>query len=364
MWVTDLRGNWWRDPFVKSEVKVIALQISFALLIFAIAAIFFNYIYQDVLKTVIAGIMKGIESGTFNGEDLTDSLEILKSNRFVIFTGITFILTAIFTYVVIRITLKPAKSILDSQKRFISDIAHELRTPLSIIKTNSEVSLLEENLDPKFKEMVKSNIEELDRMSMIINNVLSFNNLIRPGRIVFSDVDMGSVIDSAVSKLEDLARKKNLEIIVKKVSPHMVWGNSVALEQIIMNLLKNSINYSGENGRVTIRVGPDYIGNTVIHVEDTGIGITKEDLLHIFEPFYRSERSRNRKHSSSGLGLTIVSELVKMHSGRITIRSAENKGTIAVITIPHKNTKSEEVVDFADLNEISVNFLDRSKKRV
>ena len=76
-------------------------------------------------------------------------------------------------------------------------------------------------------------------------------------------------------------------------------------------LLKNSINYSGDNGHITIRVGPDYVGNTVMHVEDTGMGITKNDLLHIFEPFYKSERSRNRKHSSSGLGLTIVSELVR-----------------------------------------------------
>src|SRR3989344_81104 len=71
--VTNLRDRYWRDPFVKSEIHVIVLQISFALLIFATAAIFFHYIYQDVLKTLIAGIMKGIESGNFNGEDVTDS---------------------------------------------------------------------------------------------------------------------------------------------------------------------------------------------------------------------------------------------------------------------------------------------------
>jgi signal transduction histidine kinase len=361
---TGLKDKYWQDPFAKSEIKVIALQISFALLIFGIAAFFFNYIYQDVLKTIIAGIAKGIESGHFNGEDVTDSLEIAKSNRFVIFATITFMITAIFTYVVIKITLKPAKSALDLQKRFISDIAHELRTPLSIIKTNGEVALMEDNLDSKVKEMIKSNIEELDRMSVIINNVLSFNSLIKPGKIIFSDVDMGAVIDSAVSKLKDLAQKKNQEITIQKITPHTVWGNAVALEQIIVNLLKNSINYSGERGFITIRVGPDYAGNTIINVEDTGMGITKNDLLHIFEPFYKSERSRNRKHSSSGLGLTIVSELVKMHSGRITIRSAENKGTIVSITLPRKNNESEKSIDFADLNEVSVNFFDRKRKRI
>ena len=127
-------------------------------------------------------------------------------------------------------------------------------------------------------------------------------------------------------------------------------------------MLKNAINYTQEDGRITIRVSPDYYGNVLIHVEDTGMGITREDLMHIFEPFYRAEKSRNRRMGSSGLGLTIVSELVKMHSGRITIKSAENKGTVAIVTLPYgKDSNAEENIDITKLNEISINFLRKEK---
>jgi len=312
---------------------------------------------------MIEGIMEGIASGHTSDGYIISSLNIIKSQRFVLFTLIILSLTAAFTYLVARITLLPAKNALDSQKRFISDIAHELRTPLAVIKTNSEVFLMDSALSPKIREIVESNIEELDRTSEIINNLLTFNNLIHPDRIKFADVDMGLLVDTVASKLQNLAEKKNLEITIKKVSPHVVWGNAVALEQIVTNLLKNSINYSGQGGHITIGVGPDYIGNIVLHVEDTGMGISKHDLLHIFEPFYRAERSRNRKKGSSGLGLTIVSELVKMHSGRITIKSLENKGTIAIVAFPYKEKHREQKVDFADLNEISVNFLQKRKEQ-
>lgn len=362
VWATDLKHKFWQDPFLKSELNIIVLQLAFALSLFIISAIFFNYIYQDVLKTVIYGIMNGIASGKTDSNYITDSVELVKSNRFIIFTFISFILTMLFTFLVSRITLQPAKNALESQKRFISDIAHELRTPLAIIKTNSEVALMESDLSPKIVAVIKSNVEELDRMSQIINNLLSLKNMIRPENIKFNDVNIGPIIDSVIDKLKDLAEKKHLQIIVKKITPHVVWGNPVALEQIVTNLLKNAINYTSDNGNITIRVGPDYIGNIILHIEDTGIGITKKDLLHIFEPFYRAEGSRNRKNGSSGLGLTIVSELVKMHSGRLTVRSAENKGTTVLVTLPYsKNASSTENVDFSELNEISMNFLGKNR---
>ncbi len=348
---------------IKSEINVVSLHIAFAIALFVIASSFFNYIYKDILSTVVNGITQSILSGDTSSDYITSSLEILKSDRFLLFALIIFLLTLIFTYLVAKITLRPAKQALDSQKRFISDIAHELRTPLSVVKTNSEVFLMDDGLDSKVRAMVTSNIEELDRMSDIINNLLSLSNLVRPGKIKFTDVDLGSIVDSAVLKLKDLAGKKHLEIIVKKITPHVVWGNNVALEQIAINLLKNAINYTGDNGQITIRISPDYLGNIILHIEDTGIGITKDDLLHIFEPFYRAESSRNRKRGSSGLGLTIVSELVKMHAGRITIKSTFGKGTAAIVTLPFSDTadKSEENVEISTLNEISVNFLQKKK---
>lgn len=247
------------------------------------------------------------------------------------------------------------------QKRFISDIAHELRTPLAVIKTNDEVAMMDEGMDPKIRKVFESNIEELDRLSEIINNLLSFNDLVRPDRVPFTNVNIGPVIDGVVGKLRNLAAEKHLEITIKKIPPYVVWGNAAALEQIVSNLLTNSINYTGQNGHITIRVAPDYMGSVLLHIEDNGMGITKSDLLHIFEPFYRAERSRNRKTGSSGLGLTIVRELVKMHAGRITIKSSENAGTVAIVTLPYGKGSDQETIDISNLNEISASF-SREKK--
>ncbi len=355
--------NKWSDPFVKSELNVIALQVTFAAALLLLAYGFFNYLYEEAVRTVIYGITNAINTGQPTSSDqIMASLKIAKAKNFGLFSTILAVLTVIFAFLVAKITLRPAKNALSSQKRFISDVAHELRTPLTVIKTNNEVALMDGNIDPNIKDMLKSNVEELDRVSEIINNILSFNQLVRPERIKFSNVDIGPIVDQSVNRFKELSEKNRLEIIVKKITPHIVWGNAVAIEQIISNLLKNAINYTQEDGRITLRVGPDYYGNVLIHIEDTGVGITKEDLMHIFEPFYRAEKSRNRRLGSSGLGLTIVSELVKMHSGRITIKSAENKGTVAIVTLPYgKNTNIEEQVDLSKLNEISINFLKKEK---
>jgi two-component system, OmpR family, sensor histidine kinase BaeS len=331
VWVTGLKSKYWNDPFIKSEVNVVISQLAFAFSLSLITFFLFSY-YRDIeLK---------------------------------MFSLIVFSLSILFIFVISLTTLRPVKNSLNSQKRFMADIAHELRTPLAVLKTNGEVFLMETNLDKKVKKMIESNIEELDRMSEIINNLLSFNNLVRPERAKFRNIDMGPIIDSALSKHRALAEKKQLEITVKKVSPHRVWGNGAALEQIVGNLLKNAITYTSNSGHITIRVGPDYVGNVILHIEDNGMGINKNDLLHVFEPFYRAERSRKRTFGSSGLGLTIVSELVKMHSGRITVKSEENVGTVAIVTLPYnKNMDEEESVDLSKLNEISVNYLHKKASK-
>lgn len=357
-WVTALR-NKWKDPFTKSELNIILLQVAFAGLVILITYLFFGYLYDNLTKTLIAEIMVSLSSDAPGNVGATEnSLEAIKLDNFRLFSAAIGTLTIFFLFLVTRIIFKPAKLAMNSQKRFISDIAHELRTPLAIIKTNSEVAKMENNLDKDTMKMIEDNIDELDRISQIINNILSFNNLVRPERVQFSNINMGEVIDASVEKLINLADKKELEVIVKKVSPTTVWGNSVALEQVISNLLKNSINYTPNNGRITIRVGPDYYGNVLTHIEDTGEGIGKKDLMHIFEPFYKVEKSRNRKMSSSGLGLTIVSELVKMHRGRVTIKSRENVGTVAIVAIPSgRDVDGAEQIDLSKLNEVSINFL-------
>jgi len=341
------------------------MQILFAVSLLALVTIAFNYLYKEVASALLQGIMEAISSS--NGEDLSSdqilsSARSIKSQHLVVVFFSSSIITAIFGYIIARIALKPARNALATQKRFVSDIAHELRTPLSVIKTNSEVALMDKNLDPNVRKTLKSNIEELNRTSEIINNLLSLKNLMNPERISFVDIDLGEIVEVASQKLYNHAHKKQIEITIKKTGPRIVCGNSTALEQIVINLLKNAIHHTPQEGNITVTVGPDYEGNISLVVQDNGVGISENDLLHIFEPFYRTEQSRNRHSgSSSGLGLTIVSELVKIHSGRITIKSAPNRGTTVTVLIPQIKS-SDDSVERRKFGQVSADFLQRRKR--
>jgi len=357
-WGTDLRTKYVSNIFFRTEFNVIALQIVFAGVLSVMVVIWFNYLYKDILETLLQGISENIRNnGTVSGRDILSSMQVVKAKNFLSFFSVAVSITLIFSYLIARLTLSPARDSLKAQKRFVSDIAHELRTPLSVIKTSNEVALLDETLSEDIKSIFKSTIEELDRTSGIINNLLTFSNLVHPEQIRFAPVNMGEVVDLAITKLDELVKKKEIKMTVRKISPYLVLGNSVALEQIVINLIKNAINYNIIGGLVSVTLEPDYKGSVVLTVEDNGIGISQYDLLHIFEPFYRAERSRNRQSGSSGLGLTIVSELIKLHSGKIRVRSNLKQGTEVTITLPYSISEDEVSDTTVRENEVSVDFL-------
>ncbi len=316
------------------------------------------------METILNGITENLKNnGTFSSTDIVSSIGIVKAKNFFSFFTITITITIIFSYIIAKATLSPTRNALKSQKRFVSDIAHELRTPISVIKTNSEVALLDSDFDNRIKKIFKNNIEELDRISIIINNLLTFNNLVHPEQVRFADVNMGAVVDNSLKKLDELIKTKEIKLTVKKISPFTVWGNAVALEQITLNIIKNAINYNRTGGSVTVKLEPDYHGNVVLAVEDNGIGISQNDLLHIFEPFYRADKSRSRQMGSSGLGLTIVSELVKLHSGRISVSSHLRDGTTVTIMLPFKNINPEKKKDKPVESEVAVDYL-KNKQQI
>jgi len=244
------------------------------------------------------------------------------------------VLAALFGYVIVRVALQPAREALESQKHFIGNIAHELRTPLSTIKTNTEVALFDDKMQKELRAVFESNIEEIDRASDILNNLLTLNMSIRPERTEFGPVDLADVAQTSIEKLATLAKRKAVTITLRRGSRSVVWGNRTALEQITSNVIKNAIFYTPREGRVLVSLSPARSKYIELTVEDNGIGIAQKDLYHIFEPFFRAERSRTRSQGGSGLGLTIVSELVRQHRGRVTVRSSERRGTTVIILLP------------------------------
>ena len=361
--VTDFAHNYRFDPFFRTEVNVIGLQITFTLFLLAVVGIIAAQLYHDASAAVAHGIADALtpDSTPFSiGNSVIAELDYTRS-RTVFLAVLAIVLVSIFfTYIIARLALAPTRNALESQKRFIGNIAHELRTPLSIIKTNTEVRLLDAEVSPTGRALHQGNLEELDRVSEIINNLLSLSASIRPERIEFYDVDLGMVVQTVTRKLHDLSNSKHLEMEARMSERRAVWGNTTALEQIVMNVMKNAVIYTPRSGRILVTVEPVYPDFIELTVQDSGTGIRRKDLFHIFEPFYRADPSRKRGGSGSGLGLTIVSELVRLHNGKITVRSAEGRGTIVTILLPagrqsiepHAPVKSTE----DNTNEIAVDF--------
>jgi len=336
-WVTDLRNRYSHDIFFRTEWNVIGLQIIFAIVLTLMVAVTFNYLYKDILNTLVTGILQSLKiHGSIDATSILNSVGVVRAKNFISFLIATVIVTLIFSFIIAKITLTPVRRSLSSQKRFIADIAHELRTPLSVIRTHSEVALLNDSMAKEVRKIFISSIEELDRTSGIINNLLTFNNLIRPEKMEFSTINLIDAAEQSIKKVEKLAKGKNISLSLQKTLPATVWGNPAAIDQIILNLVKNAVNYTDPGGKVSIQISPDYRGYVNLVVTDTGRGIAPKDLRHIFEPFFRAEPSRDRKSGSSGLGLTIVSELVKSHNGKIQVKSKVQVGTIITISLPYK----------------------------
>ncbi len=353
------------DPFFRTETNVIGLQVAFGLVILGLIGTAYSLLYHDISSAILQGIRDARTTTNLDaiGPSILQSTEAIRTVNLIGLLGSIILVTVLFGYIIARVTLAPVRNALSAQKQFVGNIAHEVRTPLSVIKTNTEVALLEDQVSPEMRETLLSNIEELDRISEIINNLLSLSALVRPERMEFQAVDLSVVATDVVQKFSQLARRNEQQITLRKSPDCKVWGNNTALTQIIGNLVKNAIVYTPRGGHIRVTIEPAPNNHIELIVQDSGIGIARKDLFRIFEPFYRADPSRTKGAGGSGLGLAIVSELIKTHQGRITIRSAVGRGTTVSVLFPgaHNKAKVGQEADNRDsLNEIAVDFSGRS----
>lgn len=223
------------------------------------------------------------------------------------------------------------------RKEFVSNVSHELKTPLTSIKGYSETIMNGDLTYSEIQKFSKVINQEANRMGRLVADLLQLSRFdykkVSWKKMMFS---LDELAQNVCDKMKIQADEKNhkLECIVND-KPPQVYADRDAIERVIINIVSNSIKYTPDGGIITVYVGA-VNSNAYFKVVDNGIGIPAKDLDRIFERFYRVDKARSRKAGGTGLGLSIVKEMVEGNRGTINIRSEVNKGTEVIVTLPSK----------------------------
>src|SRR5258708_37155136 len=267
-------------------------------------------------------------------QELQDSEQRLLVTLVVINLSILFIAGGSGYFLAGR-TLRPIKDMVDEQNRFITDSSHELRTPLTALRSEMEASLLENSLTVKgAKKLIKSNLEEVVNLQVLSDNLLQLAQYQKQNtKPEFKEVSLLQVIEDALKKVTAVAKGKNISNH-NTIDDATLKGNAHDLCELFVILLDNAIKYSAEKTTVTL-TSEKQDHSIVIEVTDEGIGIDPKDISHIFDRFYRANKSRSKSAAAGyGLGLSIAKNIVQEHKGTIAVESKVGKGTTFTLQLP------------------------------
>lgn len=249
--------------------------------------------------------------------------------------GGIFIFASIAGYFLAGRTLKPISLMVTDQKRFIADASHELKTPITSLRSEIEVGLNDKKMTLKdSKLLLASNLEEVIKLQNLIETLLTLSKKeeLRVDNN-FQSVSLEKVIANALKKLNGSVKKKNIRINAETRNIH-VRGLEDKLTELFVILLDNAIKFSFDGTRIDIKIQKNS-AFARISLKDQGIGISQSDLKHVFDRFYRADFSRVKINEQGfGLGLSIAKEIVNLHSGSINVKSKLNKGTEFIVKLP------------------------------
>ena len=223
----------------------------------------------------------------------------------------------------------------DSRQEFVSNVSHELKTPLTSMKVLADSLLLQEDAPVElYKEFMGDMSEEIERENKIINDLLSLVKMDKTANTMnIKSENMNELIEKILKRLRPIAATRNIELVYESFRPVTAEVDEMKISLAISNLVENAIKYNKENGWVHVSLNADH-KNCYIEVADSGIGIPAEAQEHIFERFYRVDKSHSREIGGTGLGLAIARSAVVMQRGAIKVFSQPSEGTTFTVRIP------------------------------
>lgn len=217
------------------------------------------------------------------------------------------------------------------QRQFSGNAAHELRTPLAIMQTKLELFAAEhKNLEGDTAELVRSQAEQLDRLSRLVHTLLEMSNLSSAPR---SDrIELAPLVEEIITDLTPLASQNDITM-EQDCDNVVITGSDALIYRLVFNLIENAVKYNRRGGSVSVSVHKEN-SDVVVRVSDTGCGIPEEYRESIFHPFFRVDKSRSRQMGGVGLGLALVHEIAVLHGGSVRAEPGNKVGTVFIVTLP------------------------------
>lgn len=306
---------------IEDSIDMLENRGNLLLSIICILVLVFGYLLAGVLVKPFSRVTKAIE-------DLTDGY--LDEEISVPDYTETELITNAFNKMLGRM-----KTLDESRQEFVSNVSHELKTPITSIRVLADSLMSMEEVPVElYREFMTDISDEIDRESKIIDDLLSLVKMDKAAaELNIAQVDINALVQQILKRLRPIAKKRNVELIYESIREVTADVDEVKLSLAINNLVENAVKYNIENGWVRVTLDADH-KFFYIKVADSGIGIPEEYQEHIFERFYRVDKARSRETGGTGLGLSITRNVILMHHGAIRLSSKEGEGSTFTVRIP------------------------------
>lgn len=325
----------WKADRKNDEFFIARLKLTFYYSITAIVILGSSSIvlYNTILSHLSQTILNERILDPQISQILINRAQNILLNRFVTIDGIIIFFVIILGFLLTYKILEPIKFNMEKQKRFIADASHDLRTPTAVVISGLEVALNNKKLDFVLaKKTLEDTLEEMREFSKLSNTLLDISKYDVLKCVECEPVNVNKLLRFILEKSENLASSKDINFEIKIMqSPVIIIGNKAELSRVFFNILDNAIKYTLPNGTITIS-DKIILNKYILTISDSGVGISKNILFKIFDPFFRGDVSRST--SGAGLGLTLSKKIIENHKGTISVKSQEKKGTSVIISLP------------------------------
>jgi signal transduction histidine kinase len=306
---------------IVASIDILEQKGLMLLMIIAVMVLGLGYVLAGILMKPFAKVTKAIEEITDGFQD--DNISVPDYTE-------TELITDAFNKMLGRV-----KSLDNSRQEFVSNVSHELKTPLTSMKVLADSLVGQENVPIElYQEFMQDITDEIDRENKIITDLLTLVKLDKKAANLNIDmVNINELLELILKRLKPIASKKSIELILESFRPVNAEIDETKLTLALSNLVENAIKYNVEDGWVRVSLNADH-KYFYVTVEDSGKGIPEDSIDHIFERFYRVDKSHSTEIDGTGLGLAITRSAIVMHHGAIRVRSKEQEGTTFSVRIP------------------------------